>query len=128
MRARILAALAAAILAGGGIGQSQTRARPSLEEQVRAIRAGQAVEVRFADGSKLRGWVGEISDTGFVLSHESGRRLTSSQLAFRQLASVRQVKDVKPAHTVPNILIGIAIVGVLIGSVFGIYVAAHGLG
>jgi hypothetical protein len=43
------------------------------------------VEVRFMDGAKLRGWIGEVSDTGFVLSHEVKRQLTKSQVAFNQV-------------------------------------------
>jgi hypothetical protein len=40
------------------------------------------------DGAKLRGWIGEVSDTGFVLSHEVKRQLTKSQAAFNQVRAV----------------------------------------
>jgi hypothetical protein len=48
-----------------------------------------SLEVRFIEGSKLRGWIGKISDSGFILSHENKRRLANSQLAFNQLRSVK---------------------------------------
>lgn len=44
-------------------GADQTSNRPSLEEQVRTLDTHSPVEVRFVDGSKLRGWIGEVSGT-----------------------------------------------------------------
>ena len=64
------------------------------------------VEVRFLDGSKLRGWLGEVSDSGFSLSHENKGHL--------------RVRSVKQGHTARNILIGVGIAVVAIGTVAGI--------
>jgi hypothetical protein len=68
-----------------------------------------AALLSFVDGAKLRGWIGEVSDTGFVLSHEVRRQLTKSQVAFDQVRAVKQVQSVKPSHTVRNVLIGVSI-------------------
>ena len=38
--------------------------------QVLAIDTNSPVEVRFMDGARLRGWIGEVSDTGFGYSAE----------------------------------------------------------
>jgi hypothetical protein len=129
MTSRIAAVFLTAALAGNSIGQARPSGRLSVQEQVRALHEGQPVEVRFVDGSKLRGWIGEVSDSGFVLRQEgSQRRLTSSPVAFAQVSSVKQVKSVKSSHTLRNILIGMGLAGIVIGAVFGIYVTTHGLG
>lgn len=84
------------------------------------------MEVSFLSGSKLRGWISEVSDSGFVLSHEKRRRLEKSNVAFDQVRAVKQVKSVKSSHTTRNILIGVAIGLVAVAAVFGIAIAAHG--
>ncbi|MBI3665888.1 MAG: hypothetical protein HY236_06630 [Acidobacteria bacterium] len=128
MTTQILAVVLTALLSGNCFGRTQSSNRPSPKEQVRAIDTRSPVEVRFIDGSKLRGWIGEVSDTGFVLSHEKKRQLTNSQVAFNQIKAVKQVKSVKPSHTARNVLIGVGITVVAIGIIFGIFVASHPLG
>ena len=128
MTTRILAVVLSALLIGNCLGQSPSSNRPSLGEQVRALDTNSPVEVRFMDGAKLRGWIGEVSDTGFVLSHEARRQLTKSQVAFNQVRVVKQVHSVKPSHTVRNILIGVGVTLAAIGIIFGVGVAVHGLG
>jgi hypothetical protein len=86
MTTKILAVVLSALLIGNCLGQSPSSNRPSPNrEQVRALDTNSPVEVRFMDGAKLRGWIGEVSDTGFVLSHEVKRQLTKSQVAFNQV-------------------------------------------
>ncbi len=109
MTTRILAVVLAALLSGNCFGGTQSSNRPSPQDQVRAIDTNSPVEVRFMDGAKLRGRIGEISDTGFVLSHEVRRQLTKSQVAFDKVRAVRQVQSVKPSHTLRNVLIGVSI-------------------
>ncbi|MCL5746264.1 MAG: hypothetical protein M1541_20425 [Acidobacteria bacterium] len=128
MTIRILAVVLSALLIGNCLGQSPSSKRPSLREQVRALDTNSPVEVRFMDGAKLRGWIGEVSDTGFVLSHEVKRQLTESQVAFNQVRAVKQVHSVKPSHTVRNVLIGVGVTLAAIGIIFGVGVAVHGLG
>lgn len=125
---QVLALALTALLTGNCLGGDQTSSRPSPEEQIRALDAHSPVEVRFVDGSRLRGWVGEVSDTGFVLSHEKNHQLTNSQVAFNQIRAVRHVGNVKPSHTIRNVLIGVGITLVAIGIIFGIGVAMNGLG
>ena len=128
MTTQVLAVLLSALLSGNCLEGAQTSSRLSPEEQIRALDTHSPVEVRFVDGSKLRGWLGEISDTGFVLSYETNHQLTNSQVAFNQIRAVRQVGNVKPSHTIRNVLIGVGITLVAIGIIFGIGVATHGLG
>jgi hypothetical protein len=128
MTTRILAVVLIALLGGNCLGQTPSSIRPSPEEQVRALDTNSPVEVRFMDGAKLRGWIGEVSDTGFVLSHEVRRQLTKSQVAFDQVRAVKQVQSVKPSHALRNVLIGVGITLAAIGIIFGVGVAVYGLG
>lgn len=128
MTTKILAVVLAALLSGNCYGGPRSSNRPSPQDQVRAIDTNSPVEVRFMDGAKLRGWIGEISDTGFVLSHEVRRQSTKSQVAFDQVRAVKQVQSVKPCHTVRNVLIGVSIPLAAVGIIFGIFVATYGLG
>jgi hypothetical protein len=109
MTRRILALVLAPLLSGC-FGQVQPLSRPTPHEQASAIAADSPVEVTFVDGSKQRGWIGEVSDAGFVLTHEKKRQMEKSQLTFAQVQAVKQVKDVKPVHKTRNILIGVGIV------------------
>ncbi len=128
MTSKTLAVVLAALLSGNCFGQVPSSNRPSPKEQVLAIDTNSPVEVRFMDGARLRGWIGEVSDTGFELSHEARRQLTKSQVAFNQIRAVKQVQSVEPSHTVRNVLIGASSTLAAIGIIFGIGVATHGLG
>ena len=88
MTSKTLAVVLAALLSGNCFGQASSSNRTSPKEQVLAIDTNSPVEVRLIDGAKLRGWIGEVSDTGFVLSHELKRQLTKSQVAFNQARTV----------------------------------------
>jgi hypothetical protein len=94
------------------------QAGTSVRERMHAIAPNSPVEVRFRDGSKLRGWVGEVSDSGFVLDHEikhQKHQLQHSQFTFDSVRDVRAVKSVNPRHTTRNILIGVGIAVLVIG-------------
>lgn len=97
-------------LLSGSLGQGQTSGGPSPKEQANAIAANSPVEVKFVDGSNQRGWIGEVSDAGFVLSHEKQHRMEKAQISFAQVQAVKQVKEVKPVHKTRNIFIGVGIV------------------
>lgn len=88
MTKRLLAVVLAAVLSAQCFGQTRDSKRLSMEEQVRAMDSHSPVEVRMLDRSKLRGWIGEVSGAGFVLSHEQKRRLIASQIAFSQMRTV----------------------------------------
>lgn len=55
----------------------------SVPDRVRAIALNNPMEVRLQDGSKLRGWRGDVSESGFVLACEN-----KHQLERREVASV----------------------------------------
>lgn len=128
MTKRLLAVTLTVLLADASFGQAQSSRDGSPREQVRALDIGSPLEVRFLDGSKLRGWISEVSETGFVLSHEKNKRLEKSAVTFSQIQSVKQIKSVKPSHTVRNILIGVSIAVVAIGVAVGIEIGIYGLG
>jgi hypothetical protein len=107
---QILALVLAALLSGNCFGQGQPSSRPSPKEQATVIAANSPVEVKFVDGSKQRGWISEVSDAGFVLRHKRNNQMEMSKVSFTQVVAVKQIKDVKPAHTTRNIFIGVGIV------------------
>jgi len=92
------------------------RDETSVREQMHAIAPNSPVEVRFYDGSKLRGWISDVSDSGFVLNHEIKHKLQYSRFTFDSVRSVRAVKSVNPSHMTRNILIGVGITVVVIGA------------
>ena len=96
-----------------------TQTNVTVREQIRALAPNSPVEMRFNDGSKLRGWISDVSESGFVLKHEVKRELQSSQFSFDLVRSVKAVKSVHPSHTTRNILIGVGIAVAVIGGVLG---------
>ena len=98
----------------------------TVPDQIRALAPNSPVEVRFNNGSKLRGWISDVSDSGFVLKHEVKRELQGTQLTFDSVRSVKAVRSVHPNHTTRNILIGVGIAVAVTGAVLGA-AAARGL-
>ncbi|MBZ5610200.1 MAG: hypothetical protein LAP38_18210 [Acidobacteriia bacterium] len=112
---RTVAVLLSVTLAAGVCsGQPPVPAR-SIGERLRAIAPDTPVEVRLLDHSQLRGWIGDVSDSDFVLSHEVKRQLQRSRIRIDQVREVKVVKNVKPSHTTRNILIGVGIAVAVIG-------------
>ena len=109
MKRQVLAVVLSALLSGSCFGQTQSSPTRSPEEQLRAIDVRSPVEVRLNDGAKLRGWVGEVSGSGFVLNHEEGPQAKKSQVAFNQIKAVKQIQSVNPRHTTRNLLIGVGV-------------------
>ena len=99
----------------------------SIASKARNIPPNSPVEVRLMDGTKLRGWIGESSETGFVLSQEQDHRLQKRMIAFREIKSLKQIKNVKPGHTTRNILIGVGITVVVLGGIFAAAAASGGI-
>lgn len=116
MKKQILAMALAALMGGDCLGRTPPSDRPTPKEYVHAIASGSRVEVRLADGSKLRGWISEVSGTGFELRYEKRKQLQQEQITFDQVKTVKQVNNVKTSHTARNVLIGVGI-GVGIGVV-----------
>ncbi|HVP49193.1 MAG TPA: hypothetical protein VMT32_21520 [Bryobacteraceae bacterium] len=111
-----------------GLCNSQEGSLVPVREQIRTVAPDTPVEVRFHDGSKIRGWIAEVSDSGFVLNHEVKRKLQRSQFTLDSVRAVQVVNSVKPSHTRRNILIGVGIgVVVVFGALLGL-AASGGLG
>ena len=97
----------------------------SMKSQIQALGPNSLVEVRLFDGSKLRGWIGTISENNFEL--RLGKvKLESRSLGFDQVRSVKPAKSLKPSHTGRNILIGVGIAVAVIG--LAIVIAAKRVG
>ena len=110
MTRQIVALVLSTLLGANCFAQGQPSSRPSLKDQAAAVAANSPVEVKFVDGSKQQGWISEVSDAGFVLSHEKNRQIEKAQVGFAQVETVKQIKEVKPSHKTRNILIGVGIV------------------
>lgn len=92
-------------------------AQVSVKEQAIGISRGNAVEVRFLDGSKLRGWIGTVTDTGFDLTREDNRL---QQVRFEEVKSLRDMKKTTFGRSLRRgYLIGVIVV-VAIGITFAI--------
>jgi hypothetical protein len=109
MTRHIVAVLLTGILSGHGYGQTQPSKHATPIEQVGAIPANSAVEVKLVAGAPRRGLISDVSSTGFVLSQEVHHQMTKTELTFVQVTSVKQIASVKPSHTTRNILIVVAI-------------------
>jgi hypothetical protein len=110
MTRQIVALVLSTLLGANCFGKGLASSRPSPKEQAAAIAVNSPVEVKFLDGSKQQGWISELSDAGFVLSHEKNRQIEKAQVGFAQVETVKQIKEVKPSHKTRNILIGVGIV------------------
>jgi hypothetical protein len=126
MTKQILAMALAALMGGDCLGRTPPSGRPTPKESVHAIATGSPVEVRLADGSKLRGWISEVSDTGFELRYEKRKQLQQAQITFDQVKAVKEVGSVKTSHTARNVLIGLGVGVVALGVVAAIALAAGG--
>ena len=122
---RILSLLLAAAVANGAcFGKTKASPAGTIEEQIRSIPPGNPVEIRLVDGSKLRGWIGDISDAGFVLTQEHKNQLEKREIPFQQAQAVKRVKSVKPSHTTRNVLIGVGIGVVVVAGVLAAMAAS----
>lgn len=90
---------------------------PTAKEQVIAISRGSAVEVRLLDGSKLRGSMGAVSDSGFELyTGTQGKQ----DVAFERVKSVKDRTAKSFGRSLGRgYIVGIIVV-VVIGVTFGI--------
>ena len=128
MARQILATILVALLTGASVGQAQSTGRPSPKEQIREAESGTPAEVRFVNGTRVRGWVSEAGENGFVLSHETNRQLEKTDVSYSDVKSVKWIRNVKKTHTARNIVIGVVIAVVAIGAACGIFIARNGLG
>jgi hypothetical protein len=127
MRSKILSLLLVVVLAcvNAPARQVPTSQSGSMEAQIRALGQDSLIEVRKVDGSRLRGWIGAISDSGFELRLGKSK-LETLTLDYAQVRSAKAVKSLKPSHTGRNILIGAGIAVAAIG--LGIIIAAKRVG
>lgn len=86
-------------------------AQVSPKEQAVAISRGNAVEVRFLDGSKTRGWIGAVSDSGFELDTEKEGK---QQIVFDRVEAIRDLKKKTFGRSLGmGYLIGLVVAGVI---------------
>lgn len=85
-----------------------------ITAQIARMPAGTSIEVRLKDKQTLRGTRGDVSGSGFTLLNPGGG---DRQIAFGDVASVKQLN--KKSHTKRNVLIiaGIAVVAVAVAVV-----------
>ena len=87
--------------------------------RITGMAAGSSIEVRLKDKQTLRGTRGDVSGSGFTLLSSGGDR----QIAFGDVASVKQLN--KKSHTTRNVLIVVGIGIVVVVVVFAAYVKTH---
>jgi len=110
------------LLTAACFGQPQRSSAGTIEEQIRGIPPDSPVEIHLLDGSKLRGWITDVSDVGFVLTREQKNRLEKNEVRFQQVQVVKRVKSVEPSHRTRNIVVGVAIgVVVVVGGLFAAF-------
>jgi len=85
----------------------------NVASQITAMPTGAKIELRMNNGQTMRGTKGALSNAGFTLvdAHTGDH-----QIAFDDVASVKQVKS----HTTRNILIGVGIGVAALGITAGI--------
>ena len=95
----------------------------NVTNQITGMREGISIELRLKNKIILRGTRGELSASGFTLLDPSGG---NSQIAFDEVASVKQLT--KKSHTTRNVLIGVGIAVVVVAVVVAIGIKANPLG
>lgn len=91
--------------------------RHSVKEQVVTIARDAAVEVRFTDGSKQKGRLGSVSDSGFELQTERNGAITTEQVAFERVKSVKGLRHESTGRSIGRTVL---ITGIVVGTVFGV--------
>ena len=120
---QMFAVFLAILLANASIAQP---AFQSSKEMVLKIPAGSPVEVRLTDNTKLRGRLGNVSDTGFELQAVKNGKVDTVQVAFDQLKSIKNTGKESFGHSLGK---GFLIGGIVVGAIFlvsVIFVAATG--
>jgi hypothetical protein len=93
----------------------------SVSSQINVMPAGAKMELRLKNQEKMRGTKGPVSSTGFTLVDA---RTAEHQIAFDDVASVKQLKS----HLTRNILIGVGIGVAALGITIGIMLRCGPLG
>lgn len=89
----------------------------SVKEQVVTIARDAAVEVRFTDGSKQKGRLGAVSDSGFELQTERKGAITTEQVTFERVKSVKGLRHESTGRSIGRTVL---ITGIVVGTVFGV--------
>jgi len=85
-------------------GQAESKARPTLKEQVVQIPAGSQVEVRLLSKERFRGRLGEVSDEGFSVQIAQANRIETRKAAYGDVKSVKVIGNESKKR---GILIGV---------------------
>ena len=73
---------------------AQVAQKPTLQEKVLDIPPGSRLQVRLKNNEKLRGWLGEVSNEGFVLQYARGNQIEKRIIGFDEVKSIK-VKSIK---------------------------------
>ena len=95
---------------------AQVAQKPTLQEKVLDIPPGSRLQVRLKNNEKLRGWLGEVSNEGFVLQYARGNQIEERIIGFDEVKSIK-VKAGGRAWTVAKWVLavgGIYIVALII--------------
>ncbi len=101
--------LAAVMAAMPSLARSQASSTSSIEEKIRAIQPDSPVEVRLHNGTQMRGTIGEVSATGYVLTQDQSGQLVKHSLTFEETRSVKNVASVKSGNGSKPIYTAVAI-------------------
>lgn len=97
----------------------------AVKERVLGIGAGAPVEVRVEGKGKLRGRMGAVDDSGFVLQAVKNGKVEPSKIGFGEVKSIRNLSEESFGKSVGK---GFLIAGITLGvlMVVGLVVCAAG--
>jgi hypothetical protein len=123
-----MVALLNSSMAGASMRDTAERAlaEQNLKEQALRMPVGTVVEVKYLEkGSrKLVGRLGPVTDTGFEVQVAGGGMLTTEQVAYSDVKSLKERKGMHPVTK--GVIIGGVAFGVLV-AILAISVAAAGV-
>ena len=113
--------------ARGSLGQTESKAKPTLKERILEVPPGSMIEVRLHNKEKFRGRLGEITDEGLSLQTAQGNKIESQKIAFADMKSFKKVESAKAAKTFGWVAIGVlAGVGALVIILVAVLAASQG--
>lgn len=91
-----IAILCSVLLVWGGPVSAADRSRapekPTIQEQVCALAVGTPVEVRLFDKRKLRGRLGDITGSGFVVQHAVKDKIETRTIDFKEVRAIKVIQ------------------------------------
>ncbi|MGB6385211.1 MAG: hypothetical protein WBF25_08310 [Terriglobales bacterium] len=85
-----------------------------MAARVAKIPAGAEIEVRLFSKEKLRGRLGEVSGTGFILLIPTGNRIDERRLAFDDVKSIKVIGSHRPRGPALPVAVAGVVVAVIV--------------